>query len=129
MYSPLRILLLASVIWAATLPTAFGADILLEDTFEFFELGETWQEHGAGVPDQALGVIFANDSEVLQMMTSGSSDEFFGVETIAPISIAGLSDRKVDARRRPIRGDPARAQLEQRPAREQPADVPVAAPQ
>lgn len=102
MYSHLRILLLASVIWAATLPTAFGADILLEDTFEFFELGETWQEHGAGVPDQALGVIFANDSEVLQMMTSGSSDEFFGVETIAPISIAGLSDLKVDARLRPI---------------------------
>ncbi len=77
-------------------------EILLEDTFEFFELGETWQEHEAGAPDVALDVIFANDSEVLQMISSGFADEFYGIETISPISLAGIADLTVNARLRPI---------------------------
>ena len=42
-------------------------ETLLEDTFEFFELGETWEEHEAGAPDTTLAV---SDS-VLQMASSG----------------------------------------------------------
>jgi hypothetical protein len=77
-------------------------EVLLDDNFEFFELGETWQEHAGGAPDIALDVIFANDSEVLQMISSGFSDEFFGIETITPISLVGLTDLTIDARLRPI---------------------------
>lgn len=89
-------------LWMGCACVAAADEVLFEDGFEFLELDETWQEHGAGFPDVALDVIFVEDSEVLQMITSGSSDEFFGIETINPISIAGLSDLTIDVRLRPI---------------------------
>lgn len=77
-------------------------EVLLEDAFEFFELGETWQEHGAGAPDIALEVAFSDDSEVLSMTASGFEESFVGIETITPISLSGLAGITVDSRMRPI---------------------------
>ena len=82
--------------------TPARSETLFEDEFEFFELGETWQEHGAGAPDVGLDVGFADESEVLQMTSSGSADEFRGIEMISPISLLGLGDLTIDARLRPI---------------------------
>ena len=99
--TPLRIALVLFAVLAWTVPHA-TAETLFEDEFEFFELGETWQEHGAGAPDLGLDVGFADDSEVLQMSSSNFADEFRGIETISPISLVGLSDLTVDAHLRPL---------------------------
>ncbi len=77
------------------------ADTLLEDEFEFFELEETWKEHGEGAPD-VLDVGFDGDSAILQMTTGGVADAFFGIETIEPLSLTGLGSLTVSARLRPI---------------------------
>ena len=76
-----------------------SGEILLEDEFDFFELGETWQEHEDGEPDVFLGVI---GDGLLQMQSSGFAEEFRGIETITPISLVGLSSLTVDARLQPI---------------------------
>jgi hypothetical protein len=94
-----NVMLLAAIVVAFLLARPLTAqEILLEDTFEFFELGETWQEHAAGVPD----VTLAADAGILQMASSGVVEDFYGIETITSISIAGLTDLTVDARLQPI---------------------------
>jgi hypothetical protein len=100
---PRRIVLASLLIGISCAGRHLAADeVLLEDTFEFFELGEAWQEHGAGLPDVTLAVGFSDGSEVLQMVTSGFEEDFFGIETVASISLTGLADIRVDARLRPI---------------------------
>ena len=42
---------------------------LFEDPFDSFELGATWQPHGAGVPQLALGT----DGDILQMQSDNSA--------------------------------------------------------
>lgn len=93
---------MACVMACILCPAGWAQNVLLEDGFEFFELGETWQEHGAGAPDITLEVGFSDDSEVLNMTSSGFDESFLGVETITPISLSGLAGITVDARMRPI---------------------------
>jgi hypothetical protein len=71
---------------------------LFEDPFDSFELGTTWQPHGAGVPQLALGT----DGDALQMQSDNSATEFRGIESIDPISLDGLTNVTVNARLRPV---------------------------
>ena len=91
----LRPIVVLSVLLLCAVPL-YG-EILLEDEFEFFELGETWQEHDAGAPDLQL----SSTGGVLRMFSSPLADEFRGIETITPISLAGLASLTVDARLQP----------------------------
>ena len=92
----------AMMVTGTVFQVAVAQETLLEDDFEFFELGETWDEHGVGAPDVKLEVGDDAGAAILEMVTSGIEEGFFGIETIAPISIAGLTDLTVDARLRPI---------------------------
>jgi hypothetical protein len=68
------------------------AGVLFQDDFNTFSLGTTWQAAG-NAPDQALQVINDGGRSVLDMATSLNSA---GIETITPISLAGLTSITAD---------------------------------
>ena len=96
----LRAMILVSGVLLASIPVS--GETLFQDEFEFFELGETWEEHEAGAPDLSLSVIVVDGVEILQMHSSNLEDEFRGIETFESISLAGFSSITVDTRLRPI---------------------------
>lgn len=87
-----------------TVPLSFGQEeIVFEDHFEDFELGETWKPHGVSEPDAGLNVFEAgNDGSSLRVSsTSGDAGELLGIET-SPISLAGVRSLRVEVRFRPL---------------------------
>ena len=89
------VLLMAHVVPAAE---------LLRDDFTAFSPGTTWQAHGLGLPDQAAGIVgLGADGSSLRLGSSpGSPGEYRGIETIAPISLAGVPALQVDVRLHPL---------------------------
>ena len=86
---------------ALALGAIASAEVLLEDTFEVFDFGQTWQEHGDGTPD-VIEVVFDGEFDVLSMRSDGIASEFRGIETATPISLVGMTTLTVDVRLRPL---------------------------
>jgi len=91
-----------SAILLASLPCSARAGIVLDDPFNSFSLGTTWQSTGAGVPGDTLAYVFDGTNNYLHMGSVGAADEFRGIETITPISLVGVGSVVVDVRLRPI---------------------------
>ena len=84
--------------------TALGLE-LFRDEFDQLNFGTIWQSHGSGIPEISLGIGHpAHSSSSLHMFSDGFGEEFRGIETIAPISLAGLDSVTVDVRLAPING-------------------------
>lgn len=90
-------LLLSSAVFSS------GA-VVLEDQFTEFSLGALWQPHGAGAPEVALGIVgVGEDGKSLRMgSAAGIAAEALGIETATPISLAGVTSIRVQARVRPL---------------------------
>lgn len=81
------------------------AGVELTDDFASFTLGETWQAHGAGVPEVALSVVggIGTDGSSLRMGTApGEANEIVGIETKVPLPLTGATMLRVTARMRPL---------------------------
>lgn len=98
-----------------TLPLSASAGTVLDDQFDSFVLGTTWQATGAGVPSDYLAFENNGTDKYLHMGSIGAVNEFRGVEAIAPISLAGVAQLVVDVRLRPINqggiGTPSAAEV------------------
>ncbi len=93
----------ASLALACVLPLHAGIE--LADDFTEFALGDTWQAHGSGAPEVALSVVagIGADGSSLRMGTApGTANEFVGIETRAPIPLAGATSLRVTVRVRPL---------------------------
>lgn len=81
------------------------AGVVFEDAFKIFAIGDRWKAHGAGVPDVALtvvGGVGADGSSLRMGAAAGADGEIVGIQTITPISLAGVRLVRVTARLRPL---------------------------
>ena len=106
-------IVLAVPVLTMALPTS--ATTILDDQFDAFVLGTTWQVHGPGQPEHALAFVDAGTDKFLREGSNNDVTEYRGVETISSFSLAGLASLTVDARLRPINqggdGTPAAAEV------------------
>ena len=92
-------IVLAIGVWHGSVVLA-ETQLIFQDEFDFFELDEIWGagEAVADTPD----VMLEASGGILQMVSSGLADEFFGVQMFDAIPLAGLTNITVDARVQPI---------------------------
>ena len=81
---------------------AAHAATVLDDPFDSFTLGTTWQPLGTGAPDIVAGFAIIGPDNVLRMGSTAGAPVYQGVETIAPISLVGVVSMTVDVRLRPL---------------------------
>ncbi|MEX2170838.1 MAG: PEP-CTERM sorting domain-containing protein [Pirellulales bacterium] len=106
---------IALALLLTALPLSVPAAIVLDEPFDSFVLGTTWQATPAGAPNETLAFVNDGTTTYLHMASIGAVSEFRGIETIAPISLAGVASLVVDVRLRPINeggnGTPSAAEV------------------
>lgn len=98
-----------------TMALPASATTVLDDQFDSFSLGTTWQVHGPGQPELGLMSELSGTNNVLLLYSSNDVTEYRGVETISAISLTGLASLTVDTRVRPLNhggnGSPAAVEV------------------
>jgi hypothetical protein len=103
MKSRARLAVLLGLLLAIPSPSAVGDVVLLQDNFDSFALGTTWQgttwQGATGAPDGVLaGGVTQNGAVALRMNSVTGISDWKGIETIAPISLAGMRSITLDVR-------------------------------